>query len=201
MYLSWDREVSRPFLAEPVGVVQGLGRVELAAVGGADQFLDFEGPVRAGDDGALVDVVVAADVVVDVVVLQAGEESVLHVGFAFVYPVKRRILVVFAHEILVGEDESMLGAAGVLVKPAADPGLLVGDGVAVGVADGVDALAGRCPVVDDDEAGVVARGTVIEGVTHAVQVGADRRRAVEVGGTEGVGCSAAGSAGTFPELR
>ena len=98
--------------------------------------LDLGLAVRAGDDGALVHVVVAADVVPDVVVLQAGEEGVLHVRVGVRVAGERRILVVLGHEGLVGEHEGMLRAAGVLVEPAADPGLLIGDGVAVVVAGG-----------------------------------------------------------------
>ena len=90
--------------------------------------------VRAGDDRALVDVVVAADVVLDVVVLQAGEEGVLHVRVRVRVAGEGRILVVLGDEGLVGEHEGVLRAAGVLVEPAADPGLLIADRVAVVVA-------------------------------------------------------------------
>ena len=97
---------------------------------------------------------------------------------------------VFTHEILVDEDESMSRATGVLVQTAADPGLLIGDGVTIKVmgrrGEGVRALTGGYPGVDNDEAGVVARGSVIKRVTHAVQFGADRGRAVEVRRAEGI---------------
>ena len=133
MYISWDTDVSRVFWPNQLASVEGLGGVELAAVRGADELLDLGVAVRAGDDRALVDVVVAADVVLDVVVLQAGEEGVLHVRVRVRVAVEQRILVVLGDEGLVGEDERVLGAAGALVEPAADPGLLIVDGVAVGV--------------------------------------------------------------------
>ena len=71
----------------------------------------------------------------------------------------------------------------VLVKPAADPCLLIVDRIAVGVTVGVIVdLAGRCPGVDDDETGVV----VIKGVAHAVRSVLTEVGAVEIGGAESV---------------
>ena len=72
------------------------------------------------------------------------------------------------------KTKACVRAAGVLVEPATDPGLLIGDGVAVGVTGGVDSACWALPMVDDDETGVAA-GRVVEGVAHAVEVGADRQ--------------------------
>ena len=55
---------------------------------------------------ALVDVVVTADKVADLVELQAGEKGVLHVGLGIRITVEDRILMVFSQEILMAEDET-----------------------------------------------------------------------------------------------
>ena len=71
----------------------------------------LECAVRAGDDGALVDVVVAAHVVLHVVVLQAGEEGVLPVRIRVRVAAEHGVLVVLGDEGLVREDERMFRAA------------------------------------------------------------------------------------------
>ncbi len=84
-------------------------------------------------------------IVLHVVVLQAREEGVLPLWVRVRVAGEERILVVLADEILVGEHKHMLGF---LVQSAADPGLLIVDGVAVSVTFFMcDALAGRRPVV------------------------------------------------------
>ena len=96
---------------------------------------------------------------------------------------------VLRDEGLVGENKRVLSAACVLVKPAAYPCLLLTDGVTVidaFEAGDVNLFTRRRPVIDDDETGIVARVAVVEGIAHAIQVGADRGRTAEIGGAEGV---------------
>ena len=96
---------------------------------------------------------------------------------------------VLRDEGLVGENKRVLSAACVFVKPAAYPGLLLTDGVAVidvFEAGDINLFTRRCPVIDDDETGVVARVAVVEGIAHAIQVCADRGRTAEIGSAEGV---------------
>jgi len=86
---------------DPARVVQRLRRVELAAVRGADDLLDLGEVIRARDHRVLVDVVVAAGVVLHAAGLQAGEEGVLHRRVRVRLADERRVLVVLGDERLV----------------------------------------------------------------------------------------------------
>jgi len=95
--------------------------------------------------------------------------------------------VVLGHQRLMGEHEGVLGMAGVLVKTAVDPILLIADRVTIVVTiEGREDPAGRHPVVDDEETGAVAMIPIVKRVAHTGQVGADRRRTAEVRSAEGV---------------
>ena len=170
-------------LTEPVGLVGRLGRVELAAVRSANDLLHLRVAVRAGDDGSLVDVIMAADVVFHVVGGEAGQKRVLHVRIRVRVAYKGRILMILGDERLVREDEGVLGAAAILVQLAADPGLLVTEGVSVIVTVArLAVLARGRPAIQDDQTGVA----VVERIGHAVQVGTDSNWATEVGRAESI---------------
>ena len=96
----------------------------------------------------------------------------------------------------------MFGAALSFVKPAADPGLLIVDGVPVNVTILVwDPLAGCNPIIDNHETTAVPGLPVIKRVAHAVQIGADRDGAVEIAGFVKVAPLAAGLGKVDPESR
>ena len=68
----------------------------------------------------------------------------------------------------------MLRAARVLVEPAAYPRLLIVNCITIGVTIGVIVhFAGRCPWINDDEAGIVAAVTVVKRVAHPSQIHAE----------------------------
>ena len=93
------------------------------------------------------DMVVAADEVLYVVVSQAGEEGVLPGRVRVRVAAEHGVLVVLGDKGLVGEDEGVLRAARVLVEPVADPALLIVDRVTIGVTIGIVVdLAGRAQV-------------------------------------------------------
>ena len=93
--------------------------------------------VRALDNRALVDVIVAAYVIFHIVIIQTCEKGILHVGIGIRVAGKGRILVVFSHYRLMGKDEGMFGTALFSVKAAADPVLLIGYSVSVCITIGI----------------------------------------------------------------
>ena len=150
-------------LAKPIGVVQGFGRVEFAAVCSGDDLLDFGRTIRARDDRPLMDMVVATNEVPYAVVLQAGEEGILPVRVRVRIPTEHGVLVVLGDKGLVGEDEGVFRAACYLVETVADPSLLIVYRITIGVPIGIVVdFAGRGPGIDDDEADVVTMSTVVK---------------------------------------
>ena len=115
------------FLTEPMGIGQSFRSIEFAAVGSADEFLHLPKIIRAGDEGALMDMVMPADVIFYTVLLKAHEERILHVRIGIGITLEQAVLVAFTDEVMMGEDKGMVGAPVGFFQSAGDPVLLTGN--------------------------------------------------------------------------
>ena len=168
-------------LAEPFVIAEEFRRVELGADRLGDELLDLRLAVGTGDDRALMDVVVAGDEIVHAILLQAGEKCVLPLGMFIGESAEERVLMPLGDQRLMRKNESVRCSPLAPVEAAADPRLLVGDGVAGGVVRRIGDHAPRHrPVVDDDETRPLPAVAAIERVAQAVEFAADFERTAEI---------------------